>query len=288
MEENIKYCYVPFEREKSFIYDHVHIVWNEQVTFHQHVEWELSYVITGCGTRVLGDTAETFSCGEVILLPSNVPHCWSFDKYTHDKDGKIENITIIFPESLFKKCADVFPETRHSIAEMSQHTQAIKFEGYTLKLLQKTMTAMLTQSDMEQVSSLLNLFFIISSAHDEKSVVGVCNKSNRATKRMQDIYRFIVNNYQRNISLDEVTNYVGMNRSSFCTFFKRVKGQSFFSVLNEYRIESSCMMLRETVKPIADICYAVGFNYIPHYNRMFKKLKGETPNSYRGKYQKVK
>lgn len=288
MEENIKYCYVPFKREKSFIYDHVHIVWNEQVTFHQHVEWELSYVITGCGTRILGDTAETFSCGEVILLPSNVPHCWSFDKYTHDKDGKIENITIIFPESLFKKCADVFPETRHSIAEMSQHTQAIKFEGNTLKLLQKTMTAMLTQSDMEQLSSLLNLFFIISSAHDEKRIVGVCNKSNRATKRMQDIYRFIVNNYQRNISLDEVTNYVGMNRSSFCTFFKRVKGQSFFSVLNEYRIESSCMMLRETAKPIADICYAVGFNDIPHYNRMFKKLKGETPKSYRMKHQKVK
>jgi len=42
-------------------------------------------------------------------------------------------------------------------------------------------------------------------------------------------------------------------------------------------------MLGETSIPVADICYAVGFNDVPYYNRRFKKLKGETPKDYRTK-----
>ena len=81
-----------------------------------HAEWELSYVITGSGTRIVGDLMETFSNGEVVLIPPNIPHCWSFDKNIHDDKGKIENITIIFPDSLFDKCAYVFPETKRYIS----------------------------------------------------------------------------------------------------------------------------------------------------------------------------
>lgn len=282
MQANIKYCHVPVFDDKSFIYDHVHIAWNEQITFHQHAEWELSYVITGSGTRIVGDLMESFSKGEVVLIPSNIPHCWSFDKNIHDNKGKIENITIIFPDSLFDKCAYVFPETKQYISYISQYKQAIKFEKNTLQKLQKIMRTMFLQNDMERLSSLINLFTVIASS-SETSVVGFCKKQDYNTARFEEVYRFIANNYQHNISLDDVANYVHMNRSSFCSFLKRAIGKSFFTILNEYRIESSCLMLRETTMPIADICYAVGFNDVPYYNRTFKKLKRKTPKDYRAK-----
>ncbi|SET03346.1 hypothetical protein SAMN05444285_10520 [Draconibacterium orientale] len=38
----------------------------------------------------------------------------------------------------------------------------------------------------------------------------------------------MITNYQRSISLDEVAQYIGMNRSSFCSFYKREKGKTFF------------------------------------------------------------
>jgi YesN/AraC family two-component response regulator len=76
-----------------------------------------------------------------------------------------------------------------------------------------------------------------------------------------------------------------MNRAAFCAFFKREKGKSFMSALNEYRIDSSCEMLRDTTIPIGDICFAVGFNDIPHYNRTFKKLKGKSPKDYRSHHR---
>ncbi|WP_394331162.1 helix-turn-helix domain-containing protein [Draconibacterium orientale] len=51
--------------------------------------------------------------------------------------------------------------------------------------------------------------------------------------------------------------------------------------MNEYRVDCSCMMLRETNIPISDICFAAGFNDVPHFNRTFKKIKGQSPNNYR-------
>ncbi len=136
---------------------------------------------------------------------------------------------------------------------------------------------------MEQTSSLLRLFYIIASS-DKTQVVGFSsNKREKTKEKLLDISRYMVNNSERRIMLDDVAKYLGMNRSAFCTFFKREKGKSFISFLNEYRVDCSCVMLGDTNMPIADICFAVGFEDVPHYNRTFKKLKGETPKSYRKK-----
>jgi len=285
LPEDIKYCDVPLKRTKSFVYDHVHIVWNEQIRFHQHAEWEMSYIIKGSGIRIIGDIAETFTSGEIILVPPNIPHCWSFDEHVHDEEGKIENITIIFPESLFDKCLSAFPETELSVSMIrNYHKQAVKFEGITLQKLQAIMVLMLNQNDIEQLSSLIEMFSVIASAK-ETNIAGYLQNTDKNTERMQTIWRYILNNFQHEISLDDITSYIGMNKASFCTFFKNLNGKSFFTFLNEYRIDSSCLMLRETRMPIMAICYAVGFNDVPHFNRTFKKLKGETPKRYRAKFQ---
>lgn len=280
--DEIKYCPIGIDNKKSFSYDHVHIIWNEQITFHQSPAWELSYVIKGSGTRIVSDTIETFSSGEVILLPPNMPHGWYFDQYDHDEEGKIENITIIFPDSLLENCAAAFPETKDIISQINGYKQAVRFKGKTLYGLQQIITDMLVQNDVAQLASLLQLFSIIASS-DETKVVGLFKRQNKNTVKMQDISRYMASNYQRKISLDEIAQYVGMNRTSFCTFYKREKGKPFFTILNEYRIDCSCLMLRETTKSIADICFAVGFEDVPYYNRTFKKMTGETPKDYRAR-----
>jgi AraC-like DNA-binding protein len=280
LEQSVKYCPAPLSDNKSFFFDHVHIFWNEQISFHQSAEWEISYIVKGSGTRVVGDVVETFSSGEVIFIPPNMPHGWSFSEFDHDESGKIENITIIFPESLLSKFSNVFPETEPYILQLNQQKKALTFEGDTLKLLQTKMRAMLSQNDLEQLSTLLTIIFRIASSHETR-VVGEYQKQNRSKVKLRDVSRFMILNYQRKISLDDVAKELGMNRSSFCTFFRRERGKSFFTVLNEYRIECACQMLRETSMNITEICFATGFEDVPYFNRTFKKLKGETPREYR-------
>lgn len=278
--ENIKYLHVPIDEGKSFFFDSVHVFWYDQVSFHQHVEWELSYIITGSGTRVVGDVIQKFSRGEIVLIPPNMPHCWSFDEHDHDEHAKIRNITICFPRSLIQTCVDNFPELKSACVGIATYTEAIRFEGITLRKLQKIFMEMPAQTDVQKLTSFISMLSIISTSNDKK-VVGHSKQVSKTSTKMREIHRFILNKYQDSITLDDVANHVGMNRSSLCVFFKRVQGKSLITYLNEFRIESSCLMLRETASSIANICHAVGFNDVPYYNRLFKKMKGITPNEYR-------
>ena len=282
--QHIQFHHVPIDKGKSFFFDHVHIFWHEQVTFHQHVEWELSYIITGSGRRIIGDVAETFTRGEIVLLPSNMPHCWSFDEFDHDEHGKIRNTTVCFPPSFFQRCLESFREMESSVNRIREYKEAIRFEGTTLEALRKLFSSMPAQTDVQRLTTLMNMLAVIG-ASDETQVIGYNKQQNKSAAKMREIHRFILNNYQRDISLDDIAGHVGMNRSSLCVFFKRVQGKALFSYLNEFRIESACLMLRETNTPVADVCHAVGFNDVPYFNRTFKKVKGITPNAYRGEHQ---
>src|SRR5262245_11076991 len=170
MIEKIKYCPVNFPKNKSFTFDHVHIIWNRHIPFHQHDAWQITYMIKGSGTRIIGEVVEPFCSGEVVLVPPNLPHCWAYDNIELDTQGKIENITIVFPGTLLDKLMAVFPEMELSLAEIIEYKKAIKFEGNSLRSLQTIIMEMKAQNDIEQMSSLIRLFNIIASSNKSKVV----------------------------------------------------------------------------------------------------------------------
>jgi len=280
MKQNLKYY--PRVRTHTFHFDHVHIKWNQQVPLHQQETWELSYIITGSGARIIGDVVENFSKGEVILIPPNIPHCWSFDESVHDSEGNIENITIVFENDFLERCKNLFPELFNSITNLQSNENAVSFKDELLEKLQVLMTSMIHQNDIERISSFIKLLELISYCKDMQ-IVGRPVIENKKEKKLQEIYLFILSNFQRNISLEEISKSVGMQKSSFCVFFKKMTGKSFFTYLTEFRIESSCQMLLKTKLSIAEICIASGFNDIPYYNRVFKKIKNTTPTQFRKK-----
>lgn len=278
MKQNLKYY--PTTRTSTYHFDHVHIEWNQQVPLHQQQTWELSYIITGSGARIIGDIVENFSKGEIILIPPNIPHCWSFDESVHDNEGKIENITIVIENDFLFDCKNLFSELSSSISELQSNKNAVSFEGELLEKLQVLMTSMIHQDSIERLSSFIKLLKLISYCK-EMHIVGHPIIENKKEKKQQEIYLFILRNFQGNISLEQISKSVGMQKSSFCVFFKKMAGKSFFTYLTEFRIESSCQMLLKTKLSVAEICIASGFNDIPYYNRVFKKNKNMTPTQYR-------
>ncbi|MDO5497019.1 MAG: hypothetical protein Q4F45_03980, partial [Alistipes sp.] len=81
---------------QTLMFDSVCISPDKQIALHFQNNWELSCIITGEGTRLIANTYEPFSAGEVVLIPPEVPHCWYFNKEKTDKNNNIENITITF------------------------------------------------------------------------------------------------------------------------------------------------------------------------------------------------
>lgn len=279
--QNIRYTFAPEEQDKSLYFDYVYIVPEHQIELHEQQSWELSYIITGRGTRVIGDTMQAFAEGEVVLVPPNIPHCWSFDPSVHDKHGKIENITITFSDNLLTSCPLVFPELVTVCRKIQDKCDAVSFTDDVLAKLQKLLKMMIPESEPERLSRFFSVLSLIASDESGSNVVGRLAIEDKKNKRIQSIYLYVMNNYQKDITLDSIAQFAGMERASFCVFFKKMTGKSFFTFLTDYRVEASCQMLQKTNKSIAEICLASGFRDVPYYNRVFKKAKQVSPSEYR-------
>lgn len=83
---------------------------------------------------------------------------------------------------------------------------------------------------------------------------------------MERIRVFCSCNYSRDITLDEIAAYAGMNKSAFCTFMRRHCGKSFSEYVNGYRLEKALERLRHTDDNIAEIAYDIGFANVTYFN----------------------
>ncbi len=276
--KNLKYY--PSNSSETFSFDHVHIPFDQQVPMHQQETWELAYIVTGSGVRIIGDVVENFSEGEVVLIPPDIPHCWSFDKNVHDKEGKIENICIFFKNNFLETIKSCFPEIGDTVSTIQETQNALSFFGETQMKLQELMSKMNSQNTVERLSGLILILGQISDS-GFANIVGRSVVERKKEKKLHEIYMFIMNHFHRTIELDKVAQIAGMPKSTFCLFFKKMTGKSFVTYLTDFRIESSCQMLLKTKMSVSEICVASGFNDIPYYNRVFKKIKKQTPTQYR-------
>ncbi len=95
------------------------------------------------------------------------------------------------------------------------------------------------------------------------------------------VYKYVEDNYDRNLKLEDVASYFHLNKCYFCSVLKKELGKTFSQIVNEVRIEKSKELLRETSLSTLSIALSVGFNNQNYFNMTFKKLTGVTPLQYR-------
>jgi YesN/AraC family two-component response regulator len=92
------------------------------------------------------------------------------------------------------------------------------------------------------------------------------------------------NNYEKEISLDEIAKIVSMSVVSFSRFIKKRTGKTFIDSLNDIRLGHTSRLLIDTRLSIAEISYKCGYNNMSYFNRVFKKKHGYTPKEFRDNY----
>ncbi len=269
----------------SVSYDHVLLKPSEQIGLHHWNSWEMSYIISGEGKRILGDTEETFCAGEVVLVVPEMPHQWIFAHDKTDNDGNIENITISFPQDLLTRLSRVMPEFCQ-LAEWYEHLDtSIKFKPSECEKIAVVLRRMEHESALERIMSLLQLLVSIQSNRNF-TVAGRFAAPSSVEEKIKKIEVYINCNFNHNFSIDTLAKYVGMNRSALCTMFKRHTGETIIEHLQNQRIEIAKHLLSTTSESVSFCCYSCGFNDVPHFNRTFKQMVGMTPGEYRGKNSK--
>ena len=136
--------------------------------------------------------------------------------------------------------------------------------------------------DLGRLCEMLRLLPVVFTSKDYM-FAGKSVRVERDVRRMQQISEYVMAHYVHPISLADIAAEVGMNRSAFCSYFKRCKGVTFSHFVTQYRLDTACELLIHSSKSVSEIGYLVGFSDIPHFVRVFAKEKGVSP----GKYRKV-
>ena len=110
------------------------------------------------------------------------------------------------------------------------------------------------------------------------------DKRQADTKPIRVAKEYIKQNYMKQISLEEVSSFVGFNSSYFSHLFKKESGKNFLEYLSETRMNKAKEFLKESNLSIAVICEKVGYCDIKHFTKSFKKSAGIKPNEYRKLY----
>lgn len=93
--------------------------------------------------------------------------------------------------------------------------------------------------------------------------------------------KFIHKHYKQTITLNDLCQYLSINKSYFCSIFKAETGLTFSHFLNRVRIEKSKQYLIDSNESILSIALSVGFNNHTYYSMIFKKITGMTPLEFR-------
>ncbi len=88
-------------------------------------------------------------------------------------------------------------------------------------------------------------------------------------------------NYSDDISLDDISRHLKINKSYFCSILKKETGKTFSQLVNEIRIEKSKELLTKNDLSILEIALSVGFNNQNYFSSTFKKFNNKTPIEFR-------
>ena len=96
-----------------------------------------------------------------------------------------------------------------------------------------------------------------------------------------DIQHVVEQYYTTPVTLPELAFLSGRSLSSFKRDFQQIYNISPAQWIRVRRLEKAKEMLQETVLPVNEICYSVGFENVSHFSRIFKNHYGYPPTQYR-------
>ncbi|WP_031428260.1 helix-turn-helix domain-containing protein [Flavimarina sp. Hel_I_48] len=255
---------------------------------HFHPEYELNFIKDGKGVRrVVGDSLGEIEDLELVLVGPNLVHGWELHNCTC---SRIHEITIQFHDDLFdekllsrrifKPIKDMFNRSNHGIA-------------FSKKATNDVMSRILRLSKIDSIDYFLELISILHDlaiSRNQRLLSSYIsqNKNFENSDKIKVIYEYIQENYNRKVSLNEISQLVNMSQVSFNRFIKSRTGKTFVEYLNDTRISFATRWLIETDLSIGEIGYKCGFNNIANFNRVFKKLKNCTPSEFREQFEGIK
>ena len=140
-------------------------------------------------------------------------------------------------------------------------------------------TPVVSRKKLDSLSVLLSTFADHLSMKSNQIAVLTANVEPPVITKAR---QFIREHHTEDLSLGQVAAAVHTSIFYFCKLFRKVTGTTFTEFVSRTRIEKAKNLLLNPNLRVSEIAYEVGFQSLTHFNRVFKKIVGESPTEYRG------
>lgn len=248
--------------------------------WHYHPEVELVYIKNGFGNRYVGNHISKFNEGDLILLGPNIPHFG----YEIGLKGINEQIVVQFKKDLIKSSAEFLPEFQEIEVLINKSKSGLSFYGETKEYVGEQLAKLEFRSPFKRLLRMFKILQFLSKSKEYEvlNATGVTLIiQNQNEDRINKVYNYVKENYQSEISIDEISKVALMTGPAFCRYFKKYTEKTFTQFVNEFRIRQAIRLIGIGNKSISQISSEVGFNNFSHFNKQFKRVAGVTASNYK-------
>ncbi|MEJ5961570.1 AraC family transcriptional regulator [Pedobacter immunditicola] len=257
--------------------------------FHYHPEVELIHFIKGGGAQFIGDSITEFKSGDLILLGSNLPHYWRFEKNSSNIDnGQYGEVQVAhFSESFLGEHFLNLPENRAIKDLLEKAKRGIKVNGKNKERIAEQLNQLQEAQGPDRIIYLMLALVEIIKSEDLEILSSVgfthVNEDNHEN-RIKAIYDYTFANYRKKINLDEIAEIAGISPNSFCRYFKAFTKKTYSQFLTEVKVGQACKLLIDNRLNIKQVCCESGFNNFASFYKCFKDITGKSPLNYQKEF----
>ncbi len=260
--------------------------------WHFHPDIELVLITKGYGKRFIGDNIDSFKEGDLIFLGSNLPHVWLNDPVFKNNPKLVsESVVIQFNQAYFHPEHFDFPELNYLKKLFKELQFGLKISGKNNRdNIISLIYILLSKKGVSRFSTILQLWEEIYKNENLEPLAseGYIDSLHIPKKeRLTRVFKYVMENYNQQISMDEVAQVARMNKSAFCRYFKLQTGKTFSMFLNDFRVGYASKLLIDGSLSISQICFESGFQSISNFNKQFKIHTGLAPMQFQQDYTEL-
>ena len=244
---------------------------NLQFLLHLHRECELVYITDGYLHMTVGEKEITLNKGDLAIAFSDIPHSYRSPK-------TCTGILLIFDPSFVPDFTNIL--TSENPPEPYLSNQQIHPD------IRYNLTSICENPNGDRKRLRGSLSIILSRIAEQISFVekiGSSSKNVGGKNRLHQLLSYIYDNFRENLSLEQVSDAVGLNKYHISHLFSDKIGSGFVPYIHSLRIEYACNLLQSTDLSVTQIAYDSGFDSTSTFHRAFFKQMEITPLKYRKK-----
>lgn len=249
---------------------------------HRHDQAELTWVRRGRGVRFVGDSAEPFTDGDLVLLGPQVPHLWVGQ--AEPGEAPFQACVLQFPVALL--ASPLWPELQATRALLDRARRGLRVSGQAHGPVAAALAAMVQADALQRLSQFVLVMRALAlHARSLKplsaAVVRGPAPESAGSARIDRVIGWIHQHLAQPLYVDDAARVAHVTPAAFSRFFRRETGKTWTAYLNDVRCSEAAVLLRQGSRPVAEVAHACGYATLSHFNREFAARFRQTPSRYR-------